>query len=68
MRGPGNGKPRECASYANRFVDNRLVSDHWNGKTKEWQLEPPGQLNAGEAGCAIPAGEQRVHVSGNTKG
>jgi parallel beta-helix repeat protein len=54
---------RQCASYGNQFVDNHLVSDHNNGQALEYKLEPPGQQHAGEEGCAIPAGEQRVHVA-----
>jgi Right handed beta helix region len=40
----------ECTSYGNQFVDNLLVSDHNNGQTLEYSLDPPGQQNAGEGG------------------
>lgn len=68
LKESGANKPRECASYGNEFVDNHLESDSNDGRTKEVALDPPGQTHAGDEGCSIPDGEQRVHASGNTRG
>ncbi|WP_158884843.1 right-handed parallel beta-helix repeat-containing protein [Amycolatopsis anabasis] len=58
---------RQCASYHNRFANNRLISDYDGDNSSEaWTLQPPGLTNAGGAPCAIPAGDQRLRTAGNT--
>ncbi|MBP2324986.1 hypothetical protein JOF56_005371 [Kibdelosporangium banguiense] len=61
------GLERQCASYHNRFANNRLLSDYDGDNSSEaWTLQPPGLMNAGGAPCSIPAGDQRLRTAGNT--
>ena len=62
-----NDIERQCASYHNRFFDNKLVSDYdGDNSSGTWTLSPPGLTYAGAAPCAIPAGDVRLRTGGNT--
>jgi hypothetical protein len=51
---------RQCASYGNRFTDNSII-----GGTPIYDLIPPGEHYAGDPGCSIPSGQERLYLHGN---
>ncbi|GAB3400342.1 right-handed parallel beta-helix repeat-containing protein [Flindersiella endophytica] len=59
---------RQCASYGNRFVRNRLVSGYRGGRITPWTLGPGGMTNAGSAPCKLPKGEPRLRTGHNSWG
>jgi hypothetical protein len=63
----GHGQERQCASYQNRFADNKLDDGYYSGgPIPTWSLNPSGQTNAGGAPCSIPHGDQRLATAGNS--
>lgn len=56
---------RQCASYHNRFVHNRLLGGYDRKRIPAWTLGPDGLRNAGEAPCELPPGERRLVTGGN---
>jgi hypothetical protein len=59
------GHARECASHANLFHENVLVSGYDGSRLPAWALTPPGIDYAGGTGCGND-GEPRVRTWGNT--
>ena len=60
------GTSRQCASYGNKFYFNAIGTAFLGGQQSAWSLDPPGQLYAGNSGCSIPRGEQRLFAGSNT--
>ena len=60
------GTSRQCASYGNKFYFNTIGASFTGGQQNTWTLDPPGQTYAGNSGCSIPAGEERLHEGSNT--
>lgn len=60
------GTSRQCASYGNKFYFNTIGTAFLGGQQNAWSLDPPGQFYAGNSGCLIPKGEQRLHAGSNT--
>ena len=60
------GTSRQCASYGNKFYFNTIGTSFTGGQQNAWTLDPPGETYAGNSGCSIPAGEERLHQGSNT--
>jgi endoglucanase len=60
------GTSRQCASYGNKFYFNTIGTSFTGGQQSAWTLDPPGETYAGNSGCSIPAGEERLHEGSNT--
>jgi hypothetical protein len=50
----------QCASYGNRFTDNTII-----GGLPISDLIPAGETYAGDSGCSIPKGQERLYLHGN---
>lgn len=60
------GTSRQCASYGNQFFFNTIGDSFTGGQQNATSLDPAGETYAGNAGCSIPAGEERLHTGSNT--
>lgn len=60
------GTSRQCASYGNKFYFNTVGTAFTGGQQNPWSLDPAGQTYAGNAGCSIPSGQQRLFEGSNT--
>lgn len=60
------GTSRQCASYGNKFYFNTIGTAFAGGQQHAWSLDPAGQFYAGNSGCSIPKGQQRLHAGSNT--
>lgn len=59
------GTSLQCASWGNKFFFNKIGTAFTGGQQNAWSLDPPGQFYAGNSGCSIPRGQQRLHAGGN---
>lgn len=60
------GTSRQCASYGNKFFFNTIGTSFTGGQQNATSLDPAGETYAGNSGCSIPSGEERLHSGSNT--